>query len=127
MTITSVVKQDEGDKYPTGSLVLSLINSKRSGIHEDPFRGWFYESWSGHWKHVETISRVINPCLYPVSTQKLHIREDLKDWWVTNLTEDRKRCYFVATQLDPCTKMLSFCENKYFPSWKDTIPSGFFE
>ena len=70
MTITTVVKQDEGDKYPTGSLVLSLINSKRSGIHEDPFRGCFYEAWSGHWKRVETISRVIIPCLYPVITQK---------------------------------------------------------
>ena len=32
------------------------------------------------------------------------------------MTEDSKRFYVVATQLDPLTKMLSFCDNKYFPS-----------
>ena len=39
---------------------------------------------------------------------------------VTNLSEDRKRFYLVSSLLDPRTKMLSFCDNKYFPSsWKD--------
>jgi hypothetical protein len=54
----------------------------------------------------------------PITVRK-NIREDLKDRWVTNLCEDRKRFYLVASQLDPRTKMLSLCDNKYFPSWKD--------
>jgi hypothetical protein len=31
------------------------------------------------------------------------------------LSEDRKRFYLVSSLLDPHTKMLSFCDNKYFP------------
>ncbi len=35
------------------------------------------------------------------------------------MSEDRKRFYLVSSLLDPHTKMLSFCDNKYFPSsWK---------
>ena len=35
-------------------------------------------------------------------------------------TLHRKRFYLVSSLLDPRTKMLSFCDNKYFPSsWKD--------
>jgi hypothetical protein len=46
----------------------------------------------------------------------------MEDRWVTNLTEDRKRFYLVSSLLDPHTKMLSFCDNKYFPSsWKDDV------
>ena len=46
----------------------------------------------------------------------------MEDRWVTNLSEDRKRFYLVTSQLDPHTKMLSFCDNKYFPSsWKDDV------
>ena len=48
------------------------------------------------------------------------VREDLELRWVTNLSEERKRFYLIATLLDPRTKLLSFCDNKYFPSyWKD--------
>ena len=48
------------------------------------------------------------------------VREDLELRWVTNLSEERKRFYLIATLLDPHTKLLSFCDNKYFPSsWKD--------
>ncbi len=44
----------------------------------------------------------------------------MEDRWVTNLSKDRKRFYLVSSLLDPPTKMLSFCDNKYFPSsWKD--------
>jgi hypothetical protein len=43
----------------------------------------------------------------------------MEDRWVTNLSEDRKRFYLVSSLLDPHSKMLSFCDNKYFPSWKD--------
>ena len=50
----------------------------------------------------------------------VNIREDMEDRWVTNLSEDRKRFYLVSSLLDARTKMLSFCDNKYFPSsWKD--------
>ena len=48
------------------------------------------------------------------------VREDLELRWVTNLSEERKRFYLIATLLDPRTKMLSFCDNQYFSSsWKD--------
>jgi hypothetical protein len=40
----------------------------------------------------------------------------MEDRWVTNLSEDRKRFYLVSSLLDPRTKMLSFCGNKYFPA-----------
>jgi hypothetical protein len=46
----------------------------------------------------------------------------MEDRWVTNLSEDRKRFYLVSSLLDPHTKMLSICDNKYFPSsWKDDV------
>ena len=51
-----------------------------------------------------------------VQSVRKNIREDMEDRWVTNLSEDRKRFYLVTSQLDPRTKMLSFCDNKYFPS-----------
>ena len=54
-----------------------------------------------------------------VQSVRKNIREDMEDRWVTNLREDRKRFYLVSSLLDPRTKMLSFCDNKYFPSWKD--------
>ena len=43
----------------------------------------------------------------------------MEDRWVTDFREDRKRFYLVSSLLDPHTKILSFCDNKYFPSWKD--------
>ena len=47
------------------------------------------------------------------------IRQDLQDRWVTNLNEDRKRFFLIASLLDPHTKSLSFCDDKHFPtSWK---------
>jgi hypothetical protein len=44
------------------------------------------------------------------------VREDLELRWVTNLSEERKRFYLIATLLDPRTKVLSFCDNQYFSS-----------
>ena len=43
--------------------------------------------------------------------------EDLERRRVTNLREERKRFHLIATQLDLGTKMLSFCDNKNFPSF----------
>ena len=51
-----------------------------------------------------------------VESVRENIGEDIEDRWVTNLNEDRKRFYLVSSLLDPRTKMLSFCDNKYFPS-----------
>ncbi len=50
-----------------------------------------------------------------VQSVRKNIREDMEHRWVTNLSEDRKRFYLVSSLLDPRTKMLSFCDNKYFP------------
>ncbi len=50
------------------------------------------------------------------------LQKDMEDIWVTNLSEDRKRFYLVSSLLDPHTKMFSFYDNKYFPSyWKDDV------
>ncbi len=51
-----------------------------------------------------------------VQSVRQNIREDMEDRWVTNLSDDRKRFYLVSSLLDPHTRMLSFCDNKYFPS-----------
>jgi hypothetical protein len=46
----------------------------------------------------------------------------MEDRWVTYLSEYRKRFYLVSSLLDPRTKILSFCDNEYFPScWKDDV------
>jgi hypothetical protein len=48
MTVTTVAKQTEGDKYPTTSLVLSFINScMRSLSEDDPITDLV-----GHWKRA---------------------------------------------------------------------------
>ena len=55
-----------------------------------------------------------------VKSARKSVREDLELRWVTNLSEERKRFYLIATLLGLRTKLLSFCDNKYFPSsWKD--------
>jgi hypothetical protein len=51
-----------------------------------------------------------------VQSVRKNIREDMEDRRVTNLSEDRKIFYLVSSLLDPHTKMLPFCDNKYFPS-----------
>ena len=50
-----------------------------------------------------------------IKSARKSVREDLELRWVTNLSEERKRFYLIATLLDPHTKLLSFCDNKYFP------------
>jgi len=62
-----------------------------------------------------------------VQSVRKNIREDMEDRWVTNLSEDRKRFYLVSSLLDPHTKMLSFCDNKFFPHPGKTMPSVFFQ
>ncbi len=69
----------------------------------------------------ENVLSSANACVQSV---RKNIREDR---WVTNAIEDRKRFYLVSSQLDPHTKMLSFCDHKYFPSSWKTIPSVFFQ
>jgi hypothetical protein len=35
----------------------------------------------------------------------------MQDRWVTNLNEDRKSFFLIASLLDPHTKSLSFCDD----------------
>ena len=50
-----------------------------------------------------------------IKSARKSVREDLELRWVTNLSEERKRFYLITMLLDPHTKLLSFCDNKYFP------------
>jgi hypothetical protein len=85
MTIAAVVKQVEGDKYPTNSLVLSFMTSCMRSLSEDaPIK----QTWLG----TGNVRRE-----FPVSSAHVcvqyvrqNIREDMVDRWVTNLNEDRK-------------------------------------
>jgi hypothetical protein len=103
MTVSSVVKQSEGDKYPTSNLVLSFMNTyMRSLSEDDPIK----QTWLG----TGNVSRE-----FPVSSVydcfqyvRQNIREDMEDRWVTNFNEDGKRFYLVSSLLDPHTKMISF-------------------
>ena len=38
--------------------------------------------------------------------------QDLEDRWVTNLNEDRKRFFLIASLRNPHTKSLSFCSER---------------
>jgi hypothetical protein len=51
-----------------------------------------------------------------IKSARKSVREDLELRWVTNLSEERKRFYLIATLLDPHTKMMSFCDDQYFSS-----------
>jgi hypothetical protein len=76
--------------------------------------GWSLESYGDNFLCHQPTDDVC------VKSARKNISKDLKDRWVTNLTKQRKRFDLVTTQLDPVTKMISFCDNKYFPSsWKD--------
>ena len=112
--VAAVVKQAEGDKYPTRSLVLLFMNSCMRSVSDDaPIK----QTWlgTGNVRREFPVSSA-HACVQSV---RKNIREDMEDRWVTNLSEDRKRFYLVSSLLDPRTKMLSFCDNKYFPSWED--------
>jgi hypothetical protein len=61
-----------------------------------------------------------------IKSARKSVREDLELRWVTNLSEERKRLYLIATLFDPRTKMLSFCDNKHFSSRGKTRVKHFF-
>ena len=69
---------------------------------------------------VDTIWKLTNAVR--VQSIRKNIREDLEDRWVTKLSEDRKRFYLVASQLDPRTKMLCSVTTSTSPHWKDDTP-----
>jgi hypothetical protein len=108
-TVAAAVKQAEGDKYVTSSLVLSFINTRIKSLPGDGSikQPWFGKGNARSEFHVSSAHESIK------SARKSG--EDLELRWVTNLSEERKRFYLIATLLDPRTKMLSFCDNKYFP------------
>ncbi len=114
-TIAAVVNQTKGDKYVTSSLVLSFINTCSKSLAGD---GSIKQSWfrKGNSRSEFPVSLDHES----IKSSRKSVREDLELRWVTNLSEERKRFYLIATLLDPHTKLLSFCNNKYFPSsWKD--------
>ena len=103
MTVAAVVKQEEGDKYPTSSLVLPFMNSFiRSLSEDDPIKQTELGTANVHREFDVSSTHVC------VQSVRKNIREDMEDRWVTNLSEDRKRFYLVTSQLDPHTKMLSY-------------------
>jgi hypothetical protein len=115
MTVAIVVKQEEGEKYPTSSLPLPFMNSCMRSLSED---APITHTWLGTGNVRKEFA--VSSAHTWVQSVRQNIREDMEDRWVTNLSEDRKRFYLVSSLLDPHTKMLSFCDNKYFPSsWKD--------
>ena len=114
-TIAAVVKQAEGDKYVTSSLVLPFINTCMKSLAGD---GSIKQSWFG--KGNTRSEFPVSSAHESVKSARKSVREDLELRWVTNLSEERKRFYLIATLLDPRTKLLSFCDNKYFPSANTT-------
>ncbi len=86
---------------------------------DDPIK----QTWLGTGNvHREFPVSSANACVQYV---RQNIREDMEDRWVTNLSEDRKRFYLVSSLLDPHTKILSFCDNRYFPSSRKDDALGY--
>jgi hypothetical protein len=80
--------------------------------------GSIKHSWFG--KGNVRIEFPVSSALESMKSARKSVREDLELRWDTNLSEERKRFYLIATQLDPRTKMLLFFDNKYFSSsWID--------
>ena len=113
-TITAVVKQAEGDKYVTSSLVLPFNHTCMKSLAE---HGTMKQPWFGPANPRREFP--VSSAHESIKVARLSIRQDLEDRWVTNLNEDRKSFFLIASLLDPRTKSLSFCDDKHFPtSWK---------
>ena len=105
--------------YVTSSLVLSFINTCIKSLADDGSNKQ-PSSWSGK-GHARSE--------FPVSSAHESIKSARKKGRQGEKSQGRQsergkqEIYLVATLLDPrtkMTKMLSFCDNKYFPSsWKD--------
>ena len=110
-TITAVVKKAEGDKYVTSSLVLSFIHTCMKSLAEDRSikQPWF---GPGNPRREFPVSSVHESS----TASHISIRQDLEDRWVTNMNDDRKRFYLIASLLDPRTKFLSFCATNTYSS-----------
>jgi hypothetical protein len=74
MTVTTLVKQTESDKYPTSSLVLSFMNSYMRSLSEDaPMK----QTWLGTVNvHREFPVSSTHVCVQYV---RQNIREDMED------------------------------------------------
>ena len=105
---------DKGKKVVTSSLVLSFIHTCMKSLAE---HGSLKQPWFGPanpWREFSVSSSYES-----IKTARLSIRQDLQDRWVTNLNEDSKSFFLIASLLDPLTKSLSFCDDKHFvTSWK---------
>jgi hypothetical protein len=113
-TITAVVKQVEADKYVTSSLVLPFIHTCMKSLAEN---GSIKQPWFGPANPRREFP--VSSAHESIKVARLSIRQDLEDRWVTNLNEERKSFFLIASLLDPRTKSLSFCDDKHFPtSWQ---------
>jgi hypothetical protein len=95
----------------TSSLVLSFIHTCMKSLVED---GSIKQPW-----FVSANPRREFPVALDhesIKVARLNIRQDLQDRWVTNLNEDRKSFFLIASLLDPHTKSLNFCDDKHFPT-----------
>ncbi len=62
-----------------------------------------------------------------IKSARKSVREDLELRWVTNLSEERKRFYLIATLYLTLTPKWSFCDNQYFSSRGKTRVTYFFQ
>ncbi len=84
-TIAAVVKQAEGDKYVTSSLVLPFINTCMKSLAGD---GSIKQPWFG--KGNARSEFPVSSAHEFVKSARKSVREDLELRWVTNLSEERK-------------------------------------
>ena len=104
------MKHTEGDECVTSSLVLPFINTCMKSLSGG---GSIKQPWFG--KGNARSEFPVSSAHESIKSARQSVREDLELRWVTNLSEERKRFYLIATLLDPRTKLMSFCDNKYFP------------
>jgi hypothetical protein len=79
-TITAVVKQTEGDKYVTSSLVLPFIHTCMKSLAE---HGSIKQPWFGPANPRREFP--VSSAHESINAARLSIRQDLEDRWVTNL------------------------------------------
>jgi hypothetical protein len=113
-TIAGIVKQAEGDKYVTASLVLPFVNSCLESLSPT---GIIKQQWLS-----DTDKRKQFPassCHKLIKDARVRISDDLESRWITGLSLERREFYLVASILDPRTKDVLFCNDEFFPSsWK---------
>lgn len=111
-----IVKQAEGDKYPTSSLVLPFVGSvmltlsSKEGM--EIIQEWKSDNDPRKRLPVESLHASV------LAARKL-VYADLQKRWVIDIDTSAKELYLVSSFLDPRVKALDFCNDDGFPSsWK---------